>query len=85
MKLYRVDFRVFWHSPEKRDYSYLPVQDVLLVAKDLSDVLKNWPDKLLRKYPRQERSGGNHYSTDPLYGNELEYTSITLLEKEVLV
>lgn len=57
----------------------------IVCAKDLDSVINEWPKYLLEDYPHTEGSGGSHYATDPVYGDQIRFLSIKLLHENVLI
>lgn len=54
-----------------------------ILAKELDEVLNFWPNHLMENFPYEDGSGGSHYSTYPIYGDQIKFVSIKVLHDDV--
>ncbi len=81
MQVFEVSFEVFVEA-DKSDWRYRTGKKyvgVIVVAKNLNQLFTDGTAGLLKKYPYDYGTAGSHYSTDPVYGNRLEFTDIRKL------
>lgn len=85
MKVFYVKFEVFnsscketWRRNLGRTY------EKHILAKDLNELLTEWPARCIFMFPWEDGSGGSHYSTDPIRGDRLEFKEIKIVEEDVL-
>jgi hypothetical protein len=77
INVYFVQFKVFRKSSDSWKRNISKSHSTHIVARDLNEIITKWPEVLLAGFEWESGTGGSHYSTDPVYGDSLEFVEIT--------